>query len=568
MKKRMLAVFICVCIIISAAPSALAAQVVLSDQKLAVNGTLVNCEKYNIDGNNYFKLRDLAYCLNGTDSSFSVSYDSVKNCVAINSGAFYLSNGAELSAGEDKSSTAIPSLQSILINGKKTAGISVYNIGGNNYFKLRDLGDALGFDVDYDDATRIMSVTSREPDLSSREILDSEQIFAKCSPAVFYIEVYDYNGYLLGSGSGFFIDSEGTAVTNYHVIANASSAMVTVVDNGGSGGDHAVLGVYDYSAEEDWAIIKVEGQGYSWLRPGEESTVVGGAQVYAIGSPLGLQNSITQGIISNPSRADLGVEYIQTSAAISPGSSGGALINKYGDVIGITSGSFEGGQSLNLAVPMRYLCDAGGAEAIALSSLYAESAGTLILDEYEVVLDLNIDYQYPIYATAHGPMGESIHLGYYLDDAAKKIISCSWGEWYGEDIALYLSPVSVGTAEVSVYLYTADEEILDEQTVFVSVCKGSISLSKTELVIDEGASDTVTVTADLDDPIFDTFTVEYCVYDHNIASCTWGEWSDGKTIPLTVTGVTNGTTAVEVRVLNERKQCIVYDIIYVTVAAG
>jgi hypothetical protein len=564
MKKRLIAVFICVCVLVSAGS---AAQVVLSDQELTVNGEFVNCEKYNIGGSNYFKLRDLAYCLNGTDSAFSVSYDSAANCVAINSGAFYLSNGSELSAGEDKSATAIPSLQTILINGKKSAGISVYNIGGNNYFKLRDLGDALGFDVSYDEKTRVMSVTSREADLSGREVLDSEQIFAKCSPAVFYIEVFDYDGYPLGSGSGFFIDSEGTAVTNYHVIANASSAFVTVVDNGnGNGGNHEVVGVYDYSAEQDWAVIKVSGSGYSWLRPGEESTVVGGAPVYAIGSPLGLQNSITQGIISNPSRADLGVEYIQTSAAISPGSSGGALINKYGDVIGITSGSFEGGQSLNLAVPMRYLCGAGGAEAVALERFYDSHAGMLILDEYEVVLDLNIGYEYPIYATAHGPNGQSIHLGYFIED--QTVVSCSWGEWYGDDIALFISPVSVGTAEISVYLYSDEEEILDEQTLLVSVCEGSIELSEYLITVDEGASAEITVTAGLVDPMFDTFTVEYYIYDPSVVNCSWGKWQDDKTIPLTVTALAPGETTVEVRVLNERKQCIVYEMLEVTVAAG
>ena len=89
--------------------------------------------------------------------------------------------------------------------------------------------------------------------------------------------------------------------------------------------------------------------------------------MYAIGSPKGLQNTITTGIISNPSREDGGIKYIQTSAAISAGSSGGALINKYGQVIGITSGSYLGGQNLNVALPMTYVSDYRSASLIDLA---------------------------------------------------------------------------------------------------------------------------------------------------------------------------------------------------------
>lgn len=571
MKKRLIAIFICVCVLVSAAPAAGAARVVLSNQKLTVNDIPIDCEKYNIDGYNYFKLRDLAYCLNGTGSGFSVSYDRKANCVAINSGAFYLSNGAELTLGEDKSSTAIPSLQTILINGKKDAGLSVYNIGGNNYFKLADLGAALGFDFSYDNETRVMSVTSREPDLSEREVLDSEQIYAKCSPAVFYIEVYDYYGYPLGSGSGFFIDSEGTAVTNYHVIANACAASVTVTDDGsGNGGRHEVEGVYDYSVEEDWAIIKVSGSGYSWLRPGNERTVVGGAPVYAIGSPLGLQNSITQGIISNPSRADLGVSYIQTSAAISPGSSGGALINKYGDVIGITSSSLEAGQNINLAVPMTYLYRADGAEAIPLDRFYDSHAGELILDEYDVALDMSIDYEYPVFATAHGPSGRSIHLVYrFEDEGDESVVSCRWGDWLEDDVALFLSPKSVGSAKITVLLLTEDEVCLDEQTLLVSVYEGSLELSEHELLLQVGESADITVNTRLRSPYAENFTVEYYCYDPSVVSCAWGEWAEqGKSIPLMVTALKPGITTVELRLINEDKQCILYDLLEITVPAG
>jgi hypothetical protein len=180
--------------------------------------------------------------------------------------------------------------------------------------------------------------------------LTSEEIYAYCTPAVFYIEIYDRRGSLLSTGSGFFIDSDGTAVTNYHVIEEAYSAKIALAD---SGKVYNVLGVYDYDATVDWAVIKVDGSGFSYLSiPEDTSTVVGGAQVYTIGSPLGLQSTMTHGIISNPARVDSGITYIQTDAPISHGSSGGALINEYGEVIGITSATYTYGSNLNLVLPI------------------------------------------------------------------------------------------------------------------------------------------------------------------------------------------------------------------------
>ena len=202
--------------------------------------------------------------------------------------------------------------------------------------------------------------------------LTAEEIFEKCSPAVFYIELYDKNDEAISSGSGFFIDDKGTAVTNYHVIEDAYSALIQLSDTEAV---HEVLGVYDYNAEEDWAIIKIDCSVNQYLNIGDSSSAVGGAKVYAIGSPLGLQNTISEGIISNPARVDGGVTYIQTNAAISNGSSGGALLNKYGEVVGITSAGYTAGQNLNLALPMTYLNGYKTNQVTALSTLFPGTAG-------------------------------------------------------------------------------------------------------------------------------------------------------------------------------------------------
>lgn len=138
-----------------------AAKAVLSPQKLEVDGKNVDCEKYNIDGSNYFKLRDLAYVLNGTGSQFAVGFDAATSTVTITTGAAYTSNGTELVTGMDNSKTAQPSRQTILIDGVERGDLTAYNIGGSNFFKLRDLGDTLGFEVDFNAASNAAVVRSK-----------------------------------------------------------------------------------------------------------------------------------------------------------------------------------------------------------------------------------------------------------------------------------------------------------------------------------------------------------------------------------------------------------------------
>ena len=134
--------------------------VVLSPQNLTVNGVRKNVEKYNIDGYNYFKLRDIAYLLNGTPAQFSVEWDAEANAARIVSGEPYTANGSELVIGADRSATAVRSPQTIVINGEVRSDLAAFNLAGNNFFKLRDLGEALGFQVDYDAETNTAVVTT------------------------------------------------------------------------------------------------------------------------------------------------------------------------------------------------------------------------------------------------------------------------------------------------------------------------------------------------------------------------------------------------------------------------
>lgn len=159
--KKLLPIILTLLLVCIAAPYASAANVVASPQNLSVDGIDADCDKYNIDGSNYFKLRDLAQLLSKTDSRFSISFDEQSNAVAVVSGKEYIPVGGELARGQDQSKTAVVSKQSVLIDGKAVDGLSIYNIGGNNYFKLRDLGDALGFTVDYDADSNTAIVLSK-----------------------------------------------------------------------------------------------------------------------------------------------------------------------------------------------------------------------------------------------------------------------------------------------------------------------------------------------------------------------------------------------------------------------
>ena len=134
--------------------------VVVSSQTVMVNGEAVEVQAYNIDGHNYFKLRDVAAMLVGTADEFSITVDAAKRAVYVTLGGEYVPGGEELTLGADMSSTCVESAWTLYVNGKAVAA-EVYNIGGHNYFKLRDLGTAVDFGVHYDEATRCVQITAK-----------------------------------------------------------------------------------------------------------------------------------------------------------------------------------------------------------------------------------------------------------------------------------------------------------------------------------------------------------------------------------------------------------------------
>ena len=185
------------------------------------------------------------------------------------------------------------------------------------------------------------------------DTLDSEQVFKKASDAVFTIKTKVLTDSDFGSGSGFFITSDGLALTNYHVLSFMSSATITTAD----GKTYPIEGVLAINDDADLALIKVKGSGFPYLEAGDPAALRAAQRIYTIGSPLGFDNSISDGLVSNPNREHEGHTYIQISAPIARGSSGGALLNEYGQVVGVTTAGFMLG-SVNLAVRITDLADA------------------------------------------------------------------------------------------------------------------------------------------------------------------------------------------------------------------
>ena len=185
----------------------------------------------------------------------------------------------------------------------------------------------------------ILSACSNEP-----KKLTGEEIYTKISPST--VEVYAESDFVSSLGTGFYIDDSGTVVTNYHVIQDCSNAYVTTND----GGTYEVKNVLGYSEELDIALLETTKSNSTAVETC--TSVTTGETVYVLGSSLGLTGTFSEGLVSTAERTVSDVPYIQISAPISHGNSGGPVVNAMGQVIGIASAGFEEGQNLNLALPI------------------------------------------------------------------------------------------------------------------------------------------------------------------------------------------------------------------------
>lgn len=178
------------------------------------------------------------------------------------------------------------------------------------------------------------------------KVLTAKEIYAKCGPATVEIVASDEHGESLGSG--FFVE-KGKVVTNYHVIKGASKIIVKTYNNK----EYEITNILGYDETLDLAVLQLDIENVS-LEISQESGAVG-EDIYTLGSPFGLTGTMTDGMISTASRVIDEVDFIQINAAISPGNSGGPLVNIYGEVIGVNTMYYIDGQNLNFAINIKEL---------------------------------------------------------------------------------------------------------------------------------------------------------------------------------------------------------------------
>ncbi len=184
----------------------------------------------------------------------------------------------------------------------------------------------------------------------NRVKLAASEIYARYSAGIVSIKTKDKFGRDIGLGSGFIVSPDGFIVTNYHVVTSAYEAEVNMQDRVFSD-----VSLVRAVPQKDIAILKIKAEGMPYVAIGDSDDLVSGEFVVSLGTPLGLEHSVSSGIVS-AIRQGSQMKLIQMTAPVSMGSSGGPVFNEYGEVVGITTiGSFFFAQNVNFAIPINYL---------------------------------------------------------------------------------------------------------------------------------------------------------------------------------------------------------------------
>jgi hypothetical protein len=193
-----------------------------------------------------------------------------------------------------------------------------------------------------------LNIPKEESNSNTTNSIDYVKSISKKINSVVKIEVKDNTGKAIGTGSGFIVSTDGKVVTNFHVMKEAFSADVIMEDDSRK----AVEGIISYSKERDIAVIKISGN-YDPLTLADSDKVELADKIVAIGSPKGIKNTISEGIISGLNRDNgRAGKDIQFSAGITNGSSGGAVFNTKGEVIGISYSGYTTSGDLGFAIPI------------------------------------------------------------------------------------------------------------------------------------------------------------------------------------------------------------------------
>src|ERR1017187_1349636 len=182
--------------------------------------------------------------------------------------------------------------------------------------------------------------------------LTTAQIADRATPSVVVVENFNEDGEKAGQGSGYVFSGDGIIITNYHVVRGAKSLTVRIPGQE----PYRIDSVLGYEIDHDVAALQLTGSSLQALLTETVEEPKVGDRVVAIGAPLGLESTVSEGIVSALRNAGT-MHIIQTTASISPGSSGGPLLNEYGKVIGLTTSTVRDGQSLNFVVSAKHVSE-------------------------------------------------------------------------------------------------------------------------------------------------------------------------------------------------------------------
>ena len=182
----------------------------------------------------------------------------------------------------------------------------------------------------------------------------AEQIAETALASTVLIVMEDADGEPISTGSGFVV-GHGIVITNLHVVEGVFKGYVKPV---GEYRQHRITGIVAMDTDQDLAVLSVSGVAASPLRLARGGKVSVGERVYVAGNPMGfLEGTFSDGLVSGIRDLGAGREWLQISAPISEGSSGGPVLNKHGEVIGVAVATLKVGQNLNFAIPVKYLRD-------------------------------------------------------------------------------------------------------------------------------------------------------------------------------------------------------------------
>jgi Trypsin-like peptidase domain len=186
--------------------------------------------------------------------------------------------------------------------------------------------------------------------MSSAHAQTAQGIAQKAFRSTVLLVMEDANGQPSSLGSGFFV-RDGEIASNLHVVEGAARGYAKLV---GQKLKYDIEGITAIDAERDLVVLKISPVRSQVLALGNSDAIQVGDPVYAVGNPQGLEGTFSQGIVSSIRDVATG-KLLQITAPISPGSSGGPVLNGKGDVIGVSVATFRGGQNLNFAIPSNYL---------------------------------------------------------------------------------------------------------------------------------------------------------------------------------------------------------------------